>query len=67
MASHGISWVPGVHVRFRNLDFTVTTGGELVQAPIVVQPLHSVGLDTIAEALEELWLHAPEAHAPGSD
>ena len=54
MASHGISWVPGAHARFGNLDFTVTMEGELVRAPIVVQPLHSTGLDTIAEALEEL-------------
>ena len=67
MASHDVSWVPGVHVRFGNLDFIVMTGGELVQAPIVVQPLHSTGLDVIAEALKELQLHAPEAHAPGSD
>ena len=66
MASHNISWVPSAHVRFGNLDFTVTMEGELVRAPIVVQPLHSTGLDTIAEALEELWLHALEAHTPGS-
>ena len=41
--------------------------GELAQVPITVQPLHSAGLDTITKALEELWLQAPEAHAPGSD
>ena len=41
-------------------------GGELVQAPIAVQPLHLAGLDTIAEALEELWMHALEFHALGS-
>ena len=64
MASHGVSWVPSAHVRFRNLDFIVTTGGELVQAPVAVQPLHSISLDAIAEALEELWLHAPEATPP---
>ena len=68
MASHGVSWVPGVHVRFGNLDFIVTTerelGRELAQAPTAVQPLHSAGLDVIAEALQ---LHAPEAHAPRSD
>ena len=54
-------------MRFGNLDFIVTMMGELVQAPVVVQPLYSVGLDTIAEALEELQLHAPEAHAPRSN
>ena len=53
-------------MRFGNLDFIVMTGGELVQAPLTVQPLHSVGLDAIVEALEELWLHAPEAHPPGA-
>ena len=54
-------------MRFGDLDFIVTTVGELVQAPDAVQPLHFTGLDAIAEALEELQLHAPEARAPGSD
>ena len=67
MASHDVSWVPGAHMRFRNLDFIVTTEGELARVPIAVQPLHSAGLDAIAEALEELQLHAPEARTPGSD
>ena len=67
MASHGVSWVPDAHVRFGNLDFIVTTEGELAQAPTAIQPLHSAGLDAIAEALEELQLHAPEACALGSD
>ena len=58
MANHYVSWVPDAHVRFGNLDFIVTTEGELAQAPIAVQPLHSAGLDAIAEALEELQLHA---------
>ena len=67
MASHGVSWVLGAHVCFGNLDFIVTMKRELMQAPITVQPLHSVGLDAIAEALEELQLNAPEARAPGHD
>ena len=67
MASHGVSWVPGVHVHFGNLDFIVTTEGELASIPTAVQSLHSVGLDAITKALEELQLHAPEARAPGSD
>ena len=67
MASHGVSWVLGVHVRFGNLDFIVMMEGELARVPVTVQPLHSIGLDAIAEALEELRLHAPEVHAPGSD
>ena len=66
MASHGISWVPGAHVRFEDLDFIVTAKGELTRAPIIAQPLHSTSLDAIAEALEELRLHALEARAPGS-
>ena len=67
MASHGIGWVPSMHVCFRNLDFIILMEGELVQVPTTVKPLHSAGLDAIAEALEELQLHAPEARAPGSD
>ena len=54
MASHDISWVLGVHVRFGNLDFIATTEGELAQVPAAVQPLHSIGLDAIAKTLEEL-------------
>ena len=54
-------------MRFGNLDFIVTMEGELAQVPATVQPLHSAGLDAIAETLEELQLHAPEARAPGSD
>ena len=67
MASHSVSWVLGTHVRFGNLDFIVTTEGELAQVPVTVQPLHSTGLDAITEALKELQLYAPEAHAPRSD
>ena len=56
-----------IHVPFENLDFIVVMEGELVQVPAVVQALHSTSLDTIIEALEELQLHMPEAHAPRSD
>ena len=54
MASYDISWVPNAHVCFGDLDFIVTTEEELAQAPAVVQPLHSVGLNTITKALKEL-------------
>ena len=67
MASHGVSWVLSTHVRFGNLDFIVMMEGELVQVLVVVQPLHFASLDVITEVLEELQLHAPEAHAPRSD
>ena len=67
MASHGVSWVLGLHVRFRKLDFIVTTEGELAQVPTIVQPLRSTGLNAIAKALEELQLHTLEACAPRSD
>ena len=66
MASHNISWVLGAHVCFRDLDFIIMAEGELAQEPIIVQPLHSASLDAITKALEELRLHAPEAHAPQS-
>ena len=64
MASHGVSWVPGVHVRFRSLDFFVTAEGELAWAPAPVQLLRSTSLDATVKALKELQLHAPAAHAP---
>ena len=67
MASHNINWVLGTHVCFGNLDFIVTMEGELLWAPVVVQPHHSTGLDTIAKVLEELQLHTTEALASGSD
>ena len=67
MASNGVSWVPGAHVRFGSLDFFVTAEGELVRAPTPVQLLRSTGLDATVEALKELRLYAPEAHAPRSD
>ena len=54
-------------MRFENLDFIITTEGELAQAPTAVQPLHFTCLDAIAEVLEELQLHAPEARTTGSD
>ena len=54
-------------MHFKNLDFIVTTEGDLVQVPAAIQPLHSAGLDAIAEVLEELQLHAPKAHTPRSN
>ena len=67
MASHNITWVPSAQLRFGDLDFIITTDGELALAPAAIQPLHSTGLDAIAEALKELQLHAPEAHTPRSN
>ena len=54
-------------MRFGSLDFIVTTEGELVRPTITIQPLHFTGINAIAEALEELQLHAPEDHASESD
>ena len=54
-------------MHFGNLDFIVTTEGELAQVPTTVQPLHSTSLDAIVETLDELQLHASEARTPGSD
>ena len=54
MASRNLSWVPGVHMRFRDLDFIITTKGELAMAPATVRPLPFTSLDVIVEALEEL-------------
>ena len=54
MASHNVSWVLGMHMRFGNLDFIVTTEGELVRAPVIVRHLHFASLNAIAEVLEEI-------------
>ena len=54
MASHNVSWVPGTHVRFGDLDFIVMMEGDLAQAPTAIQPLHLSDLDAIAKVLEEL-------------
>ena len=43
MANHAISWVPGAHVRFGDLDFVVTVGGELALAHLAIQSLPSIG------------------------
>ena len=64
MASHDISWVPGAHVRFGDLDFIITTEGELARVPVVVQTLHSTGLDAITKMLEELWVSRREPFSP---
>ena len=67
MASHGVSWVPSVHVRFRSLDFFFTTEGEPAWAPVAVQLLRSTILNATVEPIEELRLHALKAHGPWSD
>ena len=45
MASHSISWVPGAHVRFSDLDFIITVGGELALAHVAIQSLPSIGFN----------------------
>ena len=45
MASHRISWVSGAHVRFGDLDFIVTVGGELALTHATIQSLPSIGLN----------------------
>ena len=45
MVTHGISWVPGAHVHFEDLDFIITVGGELALAHAAIQPLPSIGLN----------------------
>ena len=45
MANHGISWVPGAHVRFGSLDFIITVGRELALAHTAIQCIPSIGLN----------------------
>ena len=54
-------------MRFGDLDFIITMEGELAMALAAVRPLHSTGLDAIAEALKELPLHTPEARTLRGD
>ena len=54
MASHGVSWVLGAHVRFGSLNFFVSVEGELVWASDPVQLLRSTSHDATVEALEKL-------------
>ena len=54
MASHGISWVLGAPMHFGDLDFIIMVGGELVWTHVAIQPLPSIGLDTVDEVVEEL-------------
>ena len=42
MASYTISWVPGAHVCFGDLDFIIMVGGELVLAHVAIQSLPSI-------------------------
>ena len=51
-------------MRFGDLDFIVTVGGELALAHTAIQPLPSISLDTVDKVVDELQLHAPGAHAP---
>ena len=45
MANHAISWVPGAHMHFGDLDFIVTVGGELALAHAAIQSLSSIGFN----------------------
>ena len=45
MASHVISWVPGAHMHFGDLDFIVTVEGELALAHAAIQSLPSVSFN----------------------
>ena len=45
MANHDISWVPGTHVHFGNLNFIIMVGGELVRAHAAIRSLPSIDLD----------------------
>jgi hypothetical protein len=49
-----------MHMRFKTLDFIITTEGELVWALAPAQPTLTIGLDAIDGAIEELQLHALE-------
>ena len=64
MANRNVSWVPGAHVRFGNLDFVITTEGELVWSFAATQPLLFGGLEAIIKASEELQLPTTKVYSP---
>ena len=47
MATHAISWAPGAHVCFGDLDLIVTIGGELALTHTAAQPLPSINLSRL--------------------
>ena len=59
MANHGASWVLGMHMHFRSLDFIDSTKGELAWANGTTTPPQAISLDAVIETLGELWLHTP--------
>ena len=46
-------------MHFGDLDFIIMAEGELARAPVIIESLHSTGLDVITEALEELRVTEP--------
>ena len=44
MATHAITWAPGAHVHFGDLDFIITLGGELALTHTAAQSLPSINL-----------------------
>ena len=58
MATHVITWVPGAHVRFSNLDFIVTLGGELALT-------HSAAPSPPSINLSRLRLEGPPGNTRG--
>jgi hypothetical protein len=62
MASHGVSWTPGVHTRLGGLDYlTAVEGG---QAPTLIQPPRFASLDVAVRALEKLQAACPGGSHP---
>ena len=44
MATHAISWAPGAHAHFGDLDFIITIGGELALTHTAAPSLPSINL-----------------------
>jgi hypothetical protein len=61
MANHTGGWALGTLVRFGSLDFIITMEGGMEQVHVSIPPLHTINLDSVIEALEELQLRTPEA------
>ena len=47
MATHAIIWAPGAHMRFGDLDFIITLGGELALTHTAAPSLPSIDLSRL--------------------
>ena len=60
MASRDVSWVPGAHVCFGDLDFLINGEGELELVTPLAPTSADADLDAIVESLDGMHLCTPQ-------